>query len=175
MGRHLAFMGRHVVTSFNCQLLKASHAFQRVSPGEEEKAAAKESILHHKPAMGEAATGLMPPESMPLAVSGSWAVSNRQQRTCCRALGSPWWAQAPGDQTAPGAPWSCSGGVSVGAKDMELTSFLCTPESIPALWQPRDRVFPLQCLMLETPVGEDRETRPAYLNARCSPYHTSQG
>lgn len=45
-------MGRRVVISFNCQRLKASPGFQRVSPEEEEEK--EESIFHHKPDTGEA-------------------------------------------------------------------------------------------------------------------------
>jgi len=93
-------MGRHVVISFNRQLLKASHSFQRVRPGEEEEEVAKEYMFHHKPDTGEAATGLMPLENTSLAVRWSRAVS-RQRGTCCRALGSP---QGAWDPNTPGAP-----------------------------------------------------------------------
>lgn len=55
-------MGRHVAISFNCQLLKARHSFQKVTPGEEE--VSKESHFHHEPDVGEAATGLMPLEKI---------------------------------------------------------------------------------------------------------------
>lgn len=134
-------MDRHTVISFssqrfNSQLLKASHGFQRVSPGEEEKEVAKESIFHHKPDMGEAVPGLMPLENGSLTVRQSRAVSNRQRRSCCRALGSPRWAQAYRDQSVPGTlePVFAPGGQSVAAKDMELTSSLCIPESIPEPW-----------------------------------------
>lgn len=73
-------MGRHVVISFNHQLLKASHRFQRVSPREEEEEeVAKERIFHHRPDMGEAATGLTPPENISLAVRRSRAFSDRQR------------------------------------------------------------------------------------------------
>lgn len=71
---------------------------------------AMESIFHHKPDMGEASTGLMPPENVSLTVRWSRAISDRQRQTCCRALGSPWWAQAPWDRTALGAPCFHPGG-----------------------------------------------------------------
>lgn len=55
-------MGRRVVISFNCQLLKARRSFQKVTPGEEE--VSKESNFHHEPDVGEATTGLMPLEKI---------------------------------------------------------------------------------------------------------------
>lgn len=105
--RYPAFMDRHAVISFssqrfNSQLLKASHSFQRVSPGEEEKEVAEESIFHHKADTGEAVPGLMPLENVSLTVRQSRAISNRQPQSCCRALGSPQWAQADWDTSAPG-------------------------------------------------------------------------
>lgn len=92
-------MDRHAVISFssqrfNSRLLKGSHSFQRVSPGEEEKEVAEESIFHHKPDTGEAAPGLMPQENVSLTVRQSRAISNRQRPSCCTALGSSPWAQA---------------------------------------------------------------------------------
>lgn len=100
-------MDRHAVISFssqhfNSQLLKASHSFQRVSPGEEEKEGAEENISHHKPNTGEAAPGLMPLENVSLIVRQSRAISNRQRPGCCRALGPPRWPQAYCDKSAPG-------------------------------------------------------------------------
>lgn len=56
---------------FNCQLLKARQGFQTVGPKEEGEETAKESIFHHKPDMGEAMTGLMPPETISLTVGRS--------------------------------------------------------------------------------------------------------
>lgn len=100
-------MDRHAVISFssqhfNSQLLKASHSFQRVSPGEEEKEGAEENISHHKPNTGEAAPGLMPLENVSLIVRQNRAISNRQRPGCCRALGPPRWPQAYCDKSAPG-------------------------------------------------------------------------
>lgn len=95
----LALMGRHIVISFNCQFVKASYSFQRVSPREEE-VEAKESIFQHEPDMGEALTGLVPPGNISLTLRQSQPISNRQRQICCRTLGSPWWAQASWDRTA---------------------------------------------------------------------------
>lgn len=58
-----------------------------------------------------------------------------------------------GPNSAHGESWFCLGECVV-AKDMELTSFFYTPESISAPPQPRDMVLPLQHLTLERAVGE---------------------
>lgn len=176
-------MDRHAVISFssqpfNSQLLKASHSFQRVSPGEEEKEVAEENIFHQTwhgrrcawiDATGECITHCQ-------------AEPGHFQQAGTMLLQSPGLSPALGTGLVrPKCPWNTGtclvlpGGVKCSSKGYAANFLLLIPGSIPAPWYSRDGVFPLQHLTLGTPVGEDREMGRVYFNEDCSPSHTSQG